>query len=81
MQDGGLAVQPLAPFVDGSLARVAQAGWVPAVPVDAMLEVHVETYQDDARGPELDRQIQGVKAAVSAPAYFPREVENQLMEL
>lgn len=39
-----------------------------AVPMQAAINTHVETYEDDLGRPELDGEVECVKAAVAAPA-------------
>ena len=70
-----MSVEILAPFVDASLARVVEPGWVAAVPVDAMLEAHVEPGADDIRGPELYGEVERVKAAIPSPSDFAEFLE------
>jgi hypothetical protein len=38
--------------------------------VQAAINAHVETYEDDPGRTELDGEIEGMKAAVAAPADY-----------
>ena len=75
VQPRTLRVERNPPLVDARLFRIVQSVRVPAVPMIAVIDRHIEAQQDDVRRAELDREVRGVKAAVPGPADFAEPFE------
>lgn len=76
-----LVVEDLAPAVDRGLARIVQRRGMGAVEVQALLDGAVEARQEDPAGAELDREVDGLKAAVRPPSDDAALVGHDLVDL
>src|ERR1051326_3639473 len=61
-------VDDAAPAIDIGGLRVVEPLRMGAVPMDALIEPHIEADQDDAACTELDGQVQSAEPAIAPPA-------------